>query len=85
MGCGVQGTRASRCPSTLPLSLPLPLPLTLTLSLTLTLTLTLTLRYTCEQMPVNGGSFQEYYDGGSFTNWAQISGPRFEGVKGYVT
>ena len=29
-------------------------------------------KYTCQSMPVNGGSFQEYYDGGNFTNWAQI-------------
>lgn len=41
-------------------------------------------KYHCESMPVNGGSFQEYYDGGNFTNWAQISGPRFKGVKGHV-
>ena len=38
----------------------------------------------CSTMPVGGGSFQEYYDGGNFTNWAQISGPRFEGVAGSV-
>ena len=38
----------------------------------------------CSTMPVGGGSFQEYYDGGNFTNWAQISGPRYEGVAGSV-
>ena len=35
-------------------------------------------------MPVGGGSFQEYYDGGNFTNWAEIAGPVFKGVEGHT-
>eukprot|EP01050_Picozoa_sp_SAG11_P007791 SAG11_NODE_660_length_7893_cov_4.055042_6_plen_202_part_00 len=38
--------------------------------------------YDCSRMFVGGGSFQEYYDGGNFTSWATISGPRFRGVQG---
>jgi hypothetical protein len=38
--------------------------------------------YDCNRMFVGGGSFQEYYDGGNFTSWATISGPRFRGVEG---
>jgi len=38
--------------------------------------------YDCNRMIVGGGSFQEYYDGGNFTSWATISGPRFRGVAG---
>ena len=41
-------------------------------------------KYVCNQMPVGGGSFQEYYDGGNFTNVAAISGPIFRGVEGYT-
>jgi hypothetical protein len=41
-------------------------------------------KYACDQMPVGGGSFQEYYDGGNFTNWASIAGPIFKGVEGHV-
>ena len=42
-------------------------------------------KYACNRMMVGGGSFQEYYDGGNFTSWATISGPRFRGVKGQTT
>ena len=38
--------------------------------------------YACDRMLVGGGSFQEYYDGDTFTSWASISGPRFRGVAG---
>ena len=31
-------------------------------------------KYACNAIPVGGGSFQEFYDGGSFTSWATISG-----------
>ena len=41
-------------------------------------------KYACNEIPVGGGSFQEFYDGGNFTSWATISGPRFRGVKGQM-
>lgn len=31
-------------------------------------------KYACNEIPVGGGSFQEFYDGGNFTSWATISG-----------
>lgn len=40
-------------------------------------------KFRCNEMPVGGGSFQEFYDGGNFTSWATISGPIFRGVENH--